>query len=76
MKTLFDETRIGTMRLRNRLVRSATWEAIADETHRPTSRLIELYRELAAGATGLPAACTSCDACREQPDGNVCPFRE
>jgi 2,4-dienoyl-CoA reductase-like NADH-dependent reductase (Old Yellow Enzyme family) len=23
-----------------------------------------------------PAACTSCDTCREQPDGNVCPFRE
>ena len=23
-----------------------------------------------------PAACTSCDACREQPDGNVCPFKE
>jgi 2,4-dienoyl-CoA reductase-like NADH-dependent reductase (Old Yellow Enzyme family) len=53
MKTLFDETRIGTMRLRNRLVRSATWEAMADETGRPTPRLIGLYRELAAGGVGL-----------------------
>jgi 2,4-dienoyl-CoA reductase-like NADH-dependent reductase (Old Yellow Enzyme family) len=39
MKTLFDETRIGTLQLRNRLVRSATWEAMADETGRPTPRL-------------------------------------
>ena len=23
-----------------------------------------------------PAACLSCDACRKQPDGNICPFRE
>ncbi|MDD1694492.1 MAG: NADH:flavin oxidoreductase [Methanoregula sp.] len=53
MKTLFDETSIGTMRLRNRLVRSATWEAMADETGRPTPRLIGLYRELAAGGVGF-----------------------
>lgn len=53
MKTLFDPTRIGTMRLKNRLVRSATWEAMADETGRPTPRLIEVYRELAAGGVGL-----------------------
>ena len=34
MITLFDRTRIGTMQLRNRLVRSATGEAIGDETGR------------------------------------------
>lgn len=45
MKTLFDETRIGTMRLKNRLVRSATWEAMADDAGRPTPRLLEVYRE-------------------------------
>jgi 2,4-dienoyl-CoA reductase-like NADH-dependent reductase (Old Yellow Enzyme family) len=53
MKTLFDETRIGTLQLRNRLVRSATWEAMADETGRPTPRLIRVYEELAQGGTGL-----------------------
>jgi 2,4-dienoyl-CoA reductase-like NADH-dependent reductase (Old Yellow Enzyme family) len=53
MKTLFDETRIGTMRLRNRLVRSATWEAMADETGRLTPQLLEVYRELALGGVGL-----------------------
>lgn len=52
-KTLFDQTRIGQMFLRNRLVRSATWEAMADETGRPTPRLITLYRDLALGGIGL-----------------------
>ena len=53
MKTLFDETSIGTMQAQNRLVRSATWEAMADDAGRPTPRLINLYRELAAGGVGL-----------------------
>ena len=53
MKTLFDETRIGTIPLRNRLIRSATWEAMADESGRPTPRLIRIYQELAEGGTGL-----------------------
>lgn len=53
MKTLFDETCIGTMRLANRLIRSATWEAMAGETGRPTPRLIKVYRDLALGKTGL-----------------------
>jgi len=53
MKTLFDETCIGRMRLANRLIRSATWEAMAGETGRPTPRLIRVYRDLALGKTGL-----------------------
>jgi len=53
MKTLFDETCIGTLQLRNRLVRSATWEAMADETGRPPPRLIAVYQDLANGGTGL-----------------------
>jgi 2,4-dienoyl-CoA reductase-like NADH-dependent reductase (Old Yellow Enzyme family) len=53
MKTLFDQTCIGVMQLRNRLVRSATWEAMADDTGRSTPRLIRVHRELAEGGTGL-----------------------
>ena len=53
MKSLFDETWIGQLRLRNRLVRSATWEAMADETGRPSPRLIRVYDELAWGKAGL-----------------------
>lgn len=44
---------MGTMRLRNRLVRSATWEAMADEAGRLTPRLLEVYRQLAEGGVGL-----------------------
>lgn len=53
MKTLFDGTRIGTLQLKNRLVRSATWEAMADSSGRPTPRLLRVYRELAEGRPGL-----------------------
>ncbi len=53
MKTLFDQTRIGTLTLRNRIIRSATWERMADPSGYPTRRLIELYDELSRGGTGL-----------------------
>jgi 2,4-dienoyl-CoA reductase-like NADH-dependent reductase (Old Yellow Enzyme family) len=53
MKTLFDETCIGTLQLKNRLVRSATWEAMADEAGLPTPSLIQVYQDLANGKTGL-----------------------
>jgi len=52
-RTLFDETRLGAVRLKNRLVRSATWEAMADDAGQPTARLIEVYREIAEGGAGL-----------------------
>jgi len=50
---LFDKAQIGTLTLRNRLVRSATAEMMADEDGRPLHRLAELYRELARGGVGL-----------------------
>lgn len=50
---LFDETHLGTMVLRNRLVRSATAEMMADEAGRPLPPLAPLYRDLARGGVGL-----------------------
>ena len=50
---LFDSIQIGNLKLRNRLVRSATAEMMADEDGRPLPQLAELYRELACGGVGL-----------------------
>jgi 2,4-dienoyl-CoA reductase-like NADH-dependent reductase (Old Yellow Enzyme family) len=53
MAALFDQTMINEMILRNRLVRSATWEGMCDADGRPSERLINFYRDLAAGGVGL-----------------------
>ena len=53
MATLFEVTTINGMELRNRLVRSATWEGMCDSDGRPTDKLIQCYRELAEGGVGL-----------------------
>lgn len=53
MNSLFDETEINGMSLKNRLVRSATHEAMADENGFPTERLYKLYDRLANGGVGL-----------------------
>ena len=53
MKTLFDTTTIGRMTLKNRLIRSATWEGMADSSGHPVERLLQVYEELASGGIGL-----------------------
>ncbi len=53
MARLFEETSLGTMTLRNRLMRSATWEGMCAEDGRPTAKLIDYNTELAKGGVGL-----------------------
>lgn len=53
MPTLFETTAIKGMVLKNRLVRSATWEGMSDKDGRPTAKMIDLYRSLALGGIGL-----------------------
>ena len=53
MNTLFEQTDIKGMRLKNRLVRSATEENMADENGLPTESLIRFYSRLAKGGVGL-----------------------
>lgn len=53
MSTVFDQTMINGMALSNRLVRSATWEAMCDDDGRPTDRLTDYYCDLAGGGVGL-----------------------
>ncbi len=49
MATLFEETAINGMTIRNRMVKSATWEGMCDADGRPTEKLINWYRNLAQG---------------------------
>jgi 2,4-dienoyl-CoA reductase-like NADH-dependent reductase (Old Yellow Enzyme family) len=53
MATLFEETSINGMTMRNRVVRSATWEGMCEQDGRPTKKLANLYRDLAQGGVGL-----------------------
>ena len=53
MSTLFEETTINGMQLRNRIVRSATWEGMCEPDGRPTEKLTDFYRQLALGGVGL-----------------------
>lgn len=53
MATLFDSTILKGMPLKNRIVRSATWEGMCDPSGRPTEKLVEYYRRLVKGGIGL-----------------------
>jgi 2,4-dienoyl-CoA reductase-like NADH-dependent reductase (Old Yellow Enzyme family) len=53
LATLFEETTINGMTIRNRMIRSATWEGMCEKDGRPTERLINCYRDLAKGGIGL-----------------------
>ncbi|KII76551.1 NADH:flavin oxidoreductase [Vibrio renipiscarius] len=53
MSILFSPSRIGGMTLKNRFVRSATWENLATEDGHMTDKLYDVYQELAEGEVGL-----------------------
>ena len=52
MKTLFDETQLSGMKLKNRFVRSATHDGRADALGHVTEKLITHFEELAKGGVG------------------------
>ncbi|ORJ57399.1 NADH:flavin oxidoreductase [Geothermobacter hydrogeniphilus] len=52
-RQLFQPASLNRLRLRNRLVRSATWEGMCDPRGIPGEELIDRYRQLAAGGIGL-----------------------
>jgi 2,4-dienoyl-CoA reductase-like NADH-dependent reductase (Old Yellow Enzyme family) len=53
MPTLFEPTTIRHLPLKNRFVRSATWEGMAEADGACTPRLEDLYARLADGQVGL-----------------------
>ncbi|MBQ6131383.1 MAG: NADH:flavin oxidoreductase [Selenomonadaceae bacterium] len=52
MKNIFDAVELNNLHLKNRLVRSATWEGIADFDGSIGENTYEIYRELAKGGVG------------------------
>lgn len=53
MNTLFDKTTLRNLELRNRVWRSATWMALADNDGSVTDELVEAYEELAKGGAAV-----------------------
>jgi 2,4-dienoyl-CoA reductase-like NADH-dependent reductase (Old Yellow Enzyme family) len=53
MASLFEEVVIGRIPMRNRIVRSATWEGMCEKGGAPTERLGALYEGLVDGGVGL-----------------------
>jgi 2,4-dienoyl-CoA reductase-like NADH-dependent reductase (Old Yellow Enzyme family) len=53
MKTLFEETKLGKLTVKNRFVRSATWENMTTKDSHLTDNLYKIYEDLAAGNVGL-----------------------
>ena len=53
LQNLFQPGNIGTLKVKNRIMRSATFECLASREGLVTDELIEFYRTLAKGGTGL-----------------------
>lgn len=53
MKKIFDEVDLNGLKLKNRLVRSATWEGMADDEGHISKKLLDVYEELAKGGVGM-----------------------
>ncbi|MFX1326479.1 MAG: NADH:flavin oxidoreductase, partial [Promethearchaeota archaeon] len=53
LKTLFSPKKIGTVEIKNRIVRSATFMFMAEKYGYVGERLLKMFEELAKGGTGL-----------------------
>jgi len=52
MKHIFEPVKMNHIEMKNRLVRSATWEGIANPDGSVTKEAYEIYEELAKGGVG------------------------
>lgn len=52
-KNIFDQTTLGGIPMKNRLIRSATWENLVDRNGVFGEKFIQLYTKLAEGGIGL-----------------------
>lgn len=51
-KSIFSPLKLSHMELKNRLIRSATWEGIASIDGSIDDRIYEIYTELSKGGVG------------------------
>lgn len=52
MKSIFDKTAMRNLNLKNRIIRSATWGALADANSHFVEEIYRIYDEIAAGGVG------------------------
>lgn len=71
MKKLSDSTSLKKVPLKNRFIRSATWERLATDDGRMNDRLLAIYEELARGEVGLIITSYTCIHRDEQPNPNM-----
>jgi 2,4-dienoyl-CoA reductase-like NADH-dependent reductase (Old Yellow Enzyme family) len=73
MKSLFDQTQFSLLKLKNRFIRSATYDALADERGYVTDALLDVYENLAKGGVStIVTGLTSVTNLEEQQPGQMC----
>lgn len=53
IKSIFEETNLNNLKIKNRLFRSATWEGLAQSDGKLTDEIYKIYEDLAKGGVGL-----------------------
>jgi 2,4-dienoyl-CoA reductase-like NADH-dependent reductase (Old Yellow Enzyme family) len=71
MSILFDSVKIGSMTLRNRFVRSATYDGCAETNGRVSQKQLQMFEELARGGVGLIITGIT----YVHPSGQISPFQ-
>ncbi|MEA4854179.1 MAG: NADH:flavin oxidoreductase [Christensenella sp.] len=71
MKSLFDETKINGLVMKNRFIRSATWLNKTEEDGHINSKLKKIYKSLAKGGVGLIITGYAFVSKEEQPNPNM-----
>ena len=71
MNILFEPIRIKNLKLRNRFVRSATYDGCSDRNGRVTEKQIKLFTDLAEGGVGLIVT----GIAYVHPSGQISPFQ-
>jgi 2,4-dienoyl-CoA reductase-like NADH-dependent reductase (Old Yellow Enzyme family) len=73
MKSLFDQTQFAGLKLKNRFIRSATYDGVADERGHMTEALFSVYENLAKGGVGtIITGLTNVTDLEKQQPGQMC----